>query len=160
MGLFGALGKIIAGKPIYSPEASSSTSGATPSNPLGQQADVPPSLPVVRIGRVENRRSSGRIDIYADLHNESNDAIFIDYALLMGVKRELNFQLRAGEARQLLLYSGQPLQVQPTGYAELAYRRQSDRDYFADYHQIRSRSTEQGYEITELLLQGPVKDVR
>jgi hypothetical protein len=160
MGLFGALGKIIAGKPIYSPEASSSTSGATPSNPLGQQADVPPSLPVVRIGRVENRRSSGRIDIYADLHNESNDAIFIDYALLMGVKRELNFQLRAGEARQLLLYSGQPLQVQPTGYAELAYRRQSDRDYFADYHQIRSRRTEQGYEITELLLQGPVKDVR
>lgn len=164
MGFFGALGKIMAGKPVYTPEDVAKQAGtdAPASQPqtVASSPAGPKSIPVVRLGRVECRVSGSRLDIYADIHNESNEALFLDRIFVLGTKRELDSQLRPGEAKQYAVYSGPLLANAPSGYAEVQYRKQSDGDYFADYHQIRSRPTgAHGYEVTEFRMQGPVKDI-
>jgi len=115
---------------------------------------------VVRIGRIENRTSGPQLQVFADIHNESHEPIFLDRILLAGSHRELDTQLRPGESRQFLIYVGPLFTTPPRGYAEIHYRRQSDGDYFADYHEIRRHQEgAQGYFVTELLLRGPVKDI-
>lgn len=160
MGFFGALGKIVAGKPVFEPEQNG-TSGSTPTpQSTGPMPAGPKAVPVVRFGRVECHASGPRIDVYADIHNESQEAIFLDRILLPGSKRELDSQLNPGQSRQYLIYSG-PLLSQPVhGCAEVHYRKQSDGDYFAGYHEIRCKPEgAAGYVITELLLRGPARDI-
>lgn len=171
MGFFGALGKILAGKPVYTPEDASGAGAVPPMQPDPANPDAyaaPPevgatpakTIPVVRLGRVECRASGQRVDIYVDMRNESAEPIFLDRILLLGTKRELDSQLRAGEGRQFVVYSGPLLTNPPSGYAEVQYRKQVDGDYFANYHQIRSQQEgDHGYVITEFRMQGPVKDI-
>lgn len=160
MGFFGALGKIMSGKPVYEnkPGGNEDPAYSGPESGLPSAAG-PKFIPVVRIGRVENRISGNRLDIYADIHNQSNEALFLDRVFFIGIKRELDSQLRPGEARQFIVYSGPLLMRQPDGYAELQYRKQSDGDYFANYHQVRSRQEGSNWQVSELLMQGPVKDI-
>jgi hypothetical protein len=142
------------GKPAYGPET------AEPAAQVAAEPAAGKTTPIVRIGRVECRANGSRLDVYADIHNESAEVIFLDKILLLGTTRELDSQLRPGEARQFRLYSGTLLQGQPGGYAEVRYRKQGDGDYFADYHEIRTRQQgQQGYYITEFLMRGPVKDI-
>ena len=158
MGIFGAFGRALMGKPAYTPEQVSKEASSEAGQPAASAG--PKTIPTVRIGRVENHASGQRLDVYADIHNESGEAIFIDRALLLGMRRELDSQLRPGESRQFVLYSGPLLMRQPSGYVELQYRKQSDGDYFANYHVIRSRQEgAQGFIITECLPAGPVKDI-
>lgn len=160
MGFFGALGKIVAGKPVFEPEDNPAQNGQSAEDTSGTLPVRPSEDPVVRIKRVECRPSGSRLDVYADIHNEAGEPVFLDKILLMGTQRELDSQLNPGQSRQYLIYSGPLMTQPPKGFAEVHYRKQSDGDYFADYHEIRSRQMgEEGYEITELLMRGPVRDI-
>jgi hypothetical protein len=161
MGFIAGFGRFLAGKPIYqatTPPATEPGHPAEPTHPvtaLGLK-----TIPIVRIGRVECHPSGNVLNVYADIHNESNEPIFLDSILMAGAKRELDNQLRGGESRQFQVYSGPHFMTPPSGYAEVRYRKQSDGDYFADYHEIRTRQEgAMGYIITELLQRGPVKDI-
>lgn len=168
MGLFGALGKIIAGKPVYTPEnvQQNQYNGPPPDVVADHQLGAPISagpktIPRVRFGRVVCHANGPRFEVYADVRNQSGEELFIDKIMLLGTKREVDSRLRPGESRQFLVYSGPPLTAQPGGYAEVQYRKQADGDYFADYHQVRCRQLPDGtYTITEMLLQGPVRDIQ
>jgi hypothetical protein len=150
MGIFGAFGRALSGKPAYGP--------VTPAEQPTPQGEA--SIPNVRIERVECHVSGDELTVYAEIRNEANEPIFLDKVLLVGAKHELDSQLQAGESRQFLLYTGRQFATPPTGYVELQYRKQNDGDYFASYHTIRSRQEGgEGYIITECLPAGPVKNI-
>ncbi len=174
MGFFGSLGKVLSGKPVFEPKQSQgelkpaelaalqANQTDTALGPVAQQNQTSTrrTPPVVRVGRVENQVSGGRLDVYADIRNESAEPIFLDRILLLGVVRQLDAQLQPGQTQQFVVYSGQLFANEPRGYAEVQYRTAADGDYFSDRHEIRSRQEgANGYYITECLLRGPVKDV-
>lgn len=159
MGLFGGIGKMLAGKPLIDTGSQDAQLGDSPQP--GQQAQPGDKIiPVVSFGRIEVHVDGQRLDVYADARNDSVVPVFIDWVVLCGIKRQLDIQLNAGEVRQLLVYSGQVFANQPSGYAEVQYRTAQAGDYFIDYHEIRSEQEgDIGYRITELLQRGPVKEV-
>lgn len=161
MGIFGSLGKVLSGKPVFEPENQGAQpdggqSGSQPAQPGGKV------IPVVRFGRIENQWDGPRLNIYADARNESAVPIFLDWVTMCGARRQLDLQLRPGEVRQTVIYSGPRMENKPGGYVELQYRTAQDGDYFMDYHEIRSEEEEGdlGFRVTELLMRGPVKDLR
>jgi hypothetical protein len=159
MGFFGALGKIIAGKPVFEttsqnpqPPVNTSMPGAAPVGPK--------RIPQLQLGRVESRLQSGRYELYVDIVNSSQEQVFLDNMTLFGTRKELDTQLRPGETRQHLVYIGHPLTNQPGGYAELRYRKQVDGDYFMTYFQVRfERESDGFFKPTEFRQTGPVKDI-
>lgn len=156
MGFLDAVVKIIAGKPVFEPEGQQSGSGGQSVTPPAG----PKAIPVVRVGRVECNVSGQRLDVYADIHNESHDVVYLDRILLAGRNQELDSQLNAGQSRQYHIYAGPLLASPPHRNAELQYRKQADGDYFADFHEVRTKQEgSQGHLITELLLRGPVRDI-
>ncbi len=164
MGFFGTIGKVLAGKPVYSPQdqakqnAQPNDGQAMLQQPAQQAGKV---IPMVRFGRIENQWDGPRLAVYADAENESKVPVFIDWIVFNGVKRQLDIQLRPGEVHQLLIYAGPLFQHRPGGYAELQYRTAETGDYFLNYHEIRSEEQgEFGFRVTELLQRGPIKDLR
>lgn len=164
MGFFRSLGKMLTGKPVYSPQDQNTPQQGQPGidHPVTQPGQPAAKvIPVVRMGRIENQVDGPRLAIYTDIRNDSAVPIFLDHVILCGTLQQLDTQLRAGEVRQLLVYSGPLLQNQPSGYVEVHYRTAETADYFVDYHEIHSHQEEdRGFIITELLLRGPVKDLR
>lgn len=162
MGFLQGLGRLLAGKPVFEAPPQPVAPGQTVPQTVDQKA-APSQLktiPMVRIGRVECQASGNNLNVFAEVHNDSHDPIFLDRIMLAGKTRELDTQLRAGESRQFHIYAGPLLTTPPSGYAEVQYRKQSDGDYFADYHEIRTRAEgDKGYFITELLQRGPVRDI-
>lgn len=115
----------------------------------------------MRFERIESQWNGPGLNLYVDTVNESPVQIFVDWVNLMGTKRQLDVQLRPGQTRQLLLYSGPRFQNRPEGYVEVQYRTVQDGDYFMNYHEIRSEQEgERGWRVTEILQRGPVKDLR
>jgi hypothetical protein len=171
MGFFGALGKIVAGKPVFTPEGEQKAAEPAPINAAqpNQQISpwdslttsaVPKTIPQLRLGRIENRVQNGRYELYVDIMNASAEPVFIDNITLLGARAELDSQLRPGETRQYRVYNAQPLTSQPNGYAELRFRKQADGDYFMAYYQMRFEHESDGfYKITEFRPTGPVKDI-
>lgn len=169
MGFLSGLGKVLAGKPVFTPEEESSKQNeVNPKNAVNSNVDQnqpiehagPKQIPQIYCGRVECLIKSGRCDLYIDVHNQSPQLVLIDDVNIFGVHRELQRQLRPGESHQELLYSGPLLTNEPRGYAVFRYRKQEDGDYFQSRFQIRFRRDQDGtYRITELLPAGPVRDI-
>lgn len=172
MGFFGALGKVLSGKPVYTPaeEAAKQQQGQSQPAPTGQSAQPEPAGPLpqagpkqppaVGIGRVECVMNGGRMDVHIDLVNQSSEPVFIDDITLLGTRHELQRELRPGETRQEFVYSGQPFTQQPQGYAELRFRRQSDGDYYLNYYNYYCVQQANGtYFIGQFRPTGPTKDI-
>jgi len=168
MGIFGAIGKVLSGKPVFTPQDQNTQqpdfgrqTGLGQAEPQLNQA-AGKVIPNVQFGRIENHWDGGRQDVYADAGNDSPVPIFLDWVNMCGAKRQLDFQLRPGESRQLLIYSGPRFANRPGGYVEVQYRTSQDGDYFMNYHEIRSEQEggEVGFRVTEILQRGPVKDLR
>lgn len=166
MGFFGAMGKILAGKPVYTPEDIAQQQGAASqslapptSSVMPPQSTGPKVIPQLHCGRVESRVEGNRLDIYLDLENASNDEVFVDRLAVLGQHRQVDRELRPGERHQILVYSGGPLTAAPQGYLEVQYRKQVDGDYFKSFYQIRFERHAHGFEVTEFHPAGPVKDI-
>jgi hypothetical protein len=161
MGFFSAMGRIITGKPVYTPQdVSGSRLEAPQPVPSAPTAPVEPKIiPQIHLGRVESHLQGGRLDIYGDMENPSTELVFIDKLALLGQHREVDRELKPGERHQVLLYSGAPLTATPQGYLELQYRKQIDGDYFKAFYQIRFERNQHGFEVTEFHQVGAVKDI-
>jgi hypothetical protein len=171
MGFFGVLGKIVAGKPVFTPEGEQQAQAPAPPAPASpnQQvaawdslttAAIPKTIPQLRLGRLENRVQNGRYELYVDIVNMSAETVFLDSITLLGARAELDSQLRPGETRQYRVYNAKPITSQAAGYAELRFRKQADGDYFMMYFQMSSvRESDGYYKVTEFRQTGPVKDI-
>lgn len=162
MGFFNALGKVLAGKPVFEPQQGGSTAAPTqqPAGPIQQTAAGPKHIPELHLGRVECQVNGERMDVYVDIANRSAEPIFLDDITVLGMRRELQRQLKPGEGRQQFVFSGQRLTNQPSGYAELRFRKVSDGDYFLNYYRYDcTQQRDGGYIIGLFRPTGPTKDV-
>lgn len=155
MGFFGALGKILAGKPIYDTTAPAPAGAASPQQPTG-----PVAVPVVRITRIESPVvGGGQMEINFDLHNESATTVFVDKVRLLGTARELDTDLAPGQVRELPVYHGTPPQTEANHYAEVQYRSPSGRYYIAQ-HEIRYHREADGVlHLAECHLIMPIREL-
>jgi hypothetical protein len=155
MGFFGALGKVLAGKPIYDTNSAPNTATGQPARP-GSTAKV---VPVVRITRVESPIQNGRLEVNVDVRNESAVTVRLDKIQLLGTTHDLDYDLRPGEVREVPVYSGPPVRDESNHYAEIQYRTESG-DYFAAQHEVRYRREGDGLlHISECRLVTPIKDI-
>jgi hypothetical protein len=154
MGFFGALGKVLAGKPIYGPEDVQPQAGSEPSaQPSGKV------VPTLRMTRVECPVEGTRMDVYVNIHNESTVEVFVDRMKLLGTVRQIDSQLRPGEARQFHVYSGSVLQNADHNDAEVQYRTTTG-DYFAARHNVRfQQEGDHTYRVSEFHLVLPIVDM-
>lgn len=166
MGFFKALGNILAGKPVY-PVSGGAQQSAQPAV-VGEQSPltaltgstVQKDIPQIRLGRIENEIRNGRYELYVDITNASQQPVFLDSIALLGSRAEPDTQMQPGDTRQFRIYTGSPLGSQPSGYAALRYRKQTDGDYFESYYEIRFKRESDGYyKVTEFRPVGPVKDI-
>lgn len=154
MGLLGVLGRIMQGKPIYMPEDQPKQTGAEQSvTPVRMQP------PQIELRRVENEYPNGRYELRVDMKNEANEPLFLDKVTIFSVRREIDRELKPGETREISIYSGQPLQREPSGYLDLQYRTVNDCDYFLAHYLLRARPTQHGFEVDDFRLAGPIKDI-
>lgn len=154
MGLLGMFGKIIQGKPIYTPEGQTDQPGRqSPAAPGRQQP------PQVSLNRVENNYPNGRYELCVDIKNDTSEPLFLDKVSVFGARREIDLELKPGETREVPIYIGQPFTSEPRGYVELQYRTVSDRDYFLGHYMPHLRVTERGFEVLSFREAGPVKDI-
>jgi len=125
MGFLKGLGRLLAGKPVFeaSPQTSQTGTDLPQQQNTGATPSQPKTIPMVRIGRVECHASGNNMNVFADVHNDSQDPIFLDRIMLAGKTRELDTQLRAGESRQFQIYAGSLFTTPPSGYAEVQYRK-------------------------------------
>ncbi len=168
MGFFGSLGRIIAGKPVFTPEDEVAKQGMSPmqqaAQPIAppdlQQEPTSKEIPELHCGRIECQINSGRCDLYVDILNHSHQQVFVNDVQLMGTHRQLQRMLAPGQAHQELLYSGPILMQHPDGYVTLRYRVQETNDYFRSQYKIRANQESDGhFRITELLPGAPIKDL-
>lgn len=160
------MGRILAGKPVYTPEDIARQQGTDyqpPVQPVAAAPGVPQHvgpkvIPQIHCGRIESLHNGNRLDIYVDLQNMSNEPVFIDKLAVLGQHREVDRELRPGERHQVLIYSGAPLTGAPQGYLELQYRKQADGDYFKSFYQIHFEKDVHGFEITDFR-QTALKDI-
>lgn len=159
MGFFGALGKILAGKPVYGPE-DSGTAQQAPTQPVGPAAPGPKVIPVVRVTRVESPIRGGRMEVNLEIRNESPVEVWIDKVYLLGTMRDLNDDLPPGASHEFHIYSGPVLQNDSHRDAEVQYFTGQPRDYFSARHEVLYERQSDGLHIKDLRLITPIKDLR
>lgn len=155
MGFFGALGKVLAGKPIYDTNATAGAEQPQPAQP-GSTAKV---IPVVRITRVESPIQNGRLEVNLDFRNESQMTLRLCKFHFLGHAHEIDYDLKPGEVRELPVYSGAPVQNESDHFAQIEYRTEEG-DYFAAQHEVRYRREGDGLlHISDCRLITPIKDI-
>lgn len=184
MGFMRSLGRIIQGKPVYDPsEEFQSISYRTDRHPEGadqamgqdvqQQQQQPQPIPggheqqgyklvpIVQMRRVECHNNGPRMDVYADIHNDSTQNINVDRITIAGASRALGKRLRPGEAQQFLVYSGTRPHSNPGGYADLQYRtEEGGGDYFIAQHRLQTKQEPDGtFSLYGFQLMRPIKDI-
>jgi hypothetical protein len=150
-------GKIIQGKPIYTPDGQAEQTGQESAQQSAAGQRVRP--PQVSLPRVENHFLNGRFELCVDMKNDSGETLFLDKVSVFGVRREIDLELKPGQTREVPIYIGQPFTAEPRGYVELQYRTVSDRDYFLGHYMPHLRPTERGFEILSFREAGPIKDI-
>jgi hypothetical protein len=168
MGFFGVMGRVLAGKPAYTPadvEAQKqadqqSSEGGNASSEQSTQTTAPQQPPAVMLGRVECVPKNDRVEVWVDVINQSQEPVFFDDMTVLGERRELQRLLRPGETHQELVYTGPALSGQPQGYAQLKFRRQTDGDYFMNHYQYYCVRQDNGtYFIGEFRPVGHTKEI-
>jgi hypothetical protein len=150
MGFFGALGKVLAGKPIFEPDNNArSGEGQAASRTSG-------SPPVVRITRVESPIRGDRLEVHVDIRNESNVPVFLDKISVLGTTRELDSDLAPGVVREFTAYVGPALKNDSHRDAELQYRTQ-DGEYFEARFDVRFYKESDGLHIGGFQPDGPIR---
>lgn len=152
MGIFGAFGRALMGKPAYGPE-----DVQVPARQETPQASGK-VVPTVRLTRVECPIEGARMDVYVDMHNESAVDVFVDRMNLLGTVRQIDSQLRPGQSHQFHVYSGPLLQNTSYNSAEVQYRTTTG-DYFAARHDVRfHQEGDRVFRVSEFRLILPIID--
>jgi len=163
MGFFDALGKVLAGKPIYGPEdAAQGQPGTAPAQPMNapQRTEAPHQhiVPVVRVDRVESRVNGNRTDVNLVVRNESPVAVWIDKIHVLGTMRDVNDDLQPGESYECTAYSGPIAMNDAHKHAEIVYFTDKERKYFEAMYDVRYQQQSNGWYPIDLRLLLPIKE--
>jgi hypothetical protein len=148
MGFFGALGKIIQGKPVFEP----TNNNQPPAQPQGdafgggnfgqtaapQQPGAQPPVqtgpkqpPHVEFERIVCHTNGNHMECDAFIKNHSQTDVDLDRLNLLGTSQDLGRVLRPGEEREFRIYNGNRPNSTSYNRAELTVK-----DATGDYFQI------------------------
>lgn len=141
MGFFGALGRIIQGKPVFeanqppaTPQPQMPTSAAPPAqNPL-YTASGQKVYPQVEIERTTYHTHGGNMDLDLYIRNHSQSQIDLDRLEILGTSRDLGTFLRPGEEREFRVYSGPRPNNTNMPNVQLYIRNEVGDMFCADFH--------------------------
>ncbi len=159
MGFLNELGRLVQGKPMYTPEdvkseeqqfTATTTPGVNPRN----------VIPVVSLTEADTRPDGNKVDIYGTVKNESSETLRVKAIHLLGMDRKLDIELSPRESNEVLLFNNVPkLRSQPKGQANLDYVTESG-NYLQSRHEIRyERENDGDFIITDFVLRLPIKDI-
>lgn len=126
----------------------------------GIQKDDENTFPVVQITRVKAHVNGEHLQVYCYIQNNWSGPIELDKITIFDTKRELDTVLRAGEARDFLVYDGLVLRKEHYDVV-LQYKTQKEGDYFAAEHTAKFsyRSQDDTYEVGDIQLNEPIRDI-
>src|SRR6266567_1130900 len=118
MGIFGALGRIVQGKPVFEVKQSPQNGNVpAPGQPLQSQPQPrtagPKVYPQVRIERVQCQTPGNNLQCDIYIKNYSGGEVDIDRFEFFGGHNDLGTVLRPGESREFRIYNG-PRPTNPT----------------------------------------------
>lgn len=118
------------------------------------------TFPVVQITRVKSHVNGDRLQVYCYIQNNWSGPVELDKIAIFDTKRELDTVLRAGEARDFLVYDG-PVLRKEHGDVVLQYKTQKEGDYFAAEHTatFAYRAQDDTYEVGDIRLNEPIRDI-
>ncbi|HSW81106.1 MAG TPA: hypothetical protein VLG40_01800 [Candidatus Saccharimonas sp.] len=131
MGFFGALGKILQGKPVFT---AGQGNAAQPGAPVVSSTSGK-VFPQVSIEHVECRTNGGGMDIDAFIQNYSQGQVQLDKIELFGHTTQVPVFLRPGEDREQRIYDGPRPTATNQPNLELYYKDASG-DYFCADHYV------------------------
>jgi hypothetical protein len=136
MGFFGALSKIIQGKPVFEVNQNQPQQSAPASVTPGQPVPTAPApagpkvYPQLYIGRVECRMSGDDMDVDIFIKNASQVQLDLDRISILGTSRDLGTFLRPGEEREFRVYSGDRPRNASHNHVEIDVKTDPGGDYF------------------------------
>lgn len=164
-GFFESLGRMVKGEPVFQPGDDGSRQQESAPAPAAAPVVQPShrtdgkTVPTVTIVRTECDIDDVYMTISAEVKNQSNEPVYVDKVMILGMKRELDRDMNPGEEHEFLIYQG----PRPTGThqtrAELHYRNKAG-DYFASIHFVEFRQLQDGmFVVDEVRFIPPIKDV-
>lgn len=137
MGFFGALSKIIQGKPVFEanqqPQQQGSAMPGAPT-PAASVAAGPKEYPRLVLGRVQCHMSGDDMEVEVEIQNESSQQLDLDQVRILGTAHDLGTFLRPGEEREFRLYEGDRPRSTSNSRVEVTFRTTPGGDYFqADF---------------------------
>jgi len=157
MGFFGALGRMIVGEPAFEPQRPSSTQPDRPeSGAVSSSAKI---VPVVQVVRVDSRIHGDSIEVYGHVRNDSTVDVELNKTYVLGATHQIDVFLHPGEERQCLLYAGPAPHDVSQHQAEIVFK-DTMGDYFKAVHLVSFHLQADGiYNVTNLQLQPPIRDM-
>ncbi|HSE61031.1 MAG TPA: hypothetical protein VLA88_01910 [Candidatus Saccharimonadales bacterium] len=166
MGFFGALGKIIQGKPVFEPNqntgqpqaGSASAQPVAPQPASSSQRIGPKQQPEVEFEQVVCQTNGVHMECEVEIKNNSHGQVDLDRLQFLGTNHDLGTVLRAGEARQFRVYSGN--RPNSTGYSkvELTVIDQTG-DYWQLWYHIDFKAVGDGTYIVDRIRLQQVRDI-
>jgi hypothetical protein len=118
------------------------------------------TFPVIEVRRVKTHDDGTNVQIYCQLQNTWHEELLIDKIRLLGTKLELDYQLRAGDVRDFLVYKGPRLRHEDK-HAEIDYCTSRDKDYFRAEFLVKYtyNAEDSTYTMDEMTLDEPIRDI-
>lgn len=172
MGFLDGLGRFITGKPVFQTDESSAMQQSQAPRPDEQPASPQTDsfgspidqsghviIPEIEVEDVRTHRHGDEMEVTAWITNCSEQQVRIDYCMMIGQKRLLNYELTSHQAHELVLYEGHVPKNNAYTRAELVFRllngHQFDHVYYVKYH----LEGDGVYLVDELHTDGPVRNM-
>jgi hypothetical protein len=165
MGIFGTLGKLIQGKPVFEPTNQPNGHAEVqeqPGSAFGQgtmqPSEGPKQMPHVEFERIECHMSGTHMDCDAFIQNNSHDNVDLDKLSFMGSSYDLGRQLRPGEEHEFRIYSGNRPNNTSYTRAELTVKDHTG-DYFELIYYVQFKAVGDGTYIIDRIQSQQVHDI-
>lgn len=156
MGFFGNLGKIIQGKPVYTPASVSKKSRAVfdinAAHESVSHVDEHGNkiVPNVTLEHCKTHFMGKNIQVTAWAQNNSNVEIELDRIFMLRTKIELDRRMKPGEGHEVKLYRGPILTHDKDHQAKLEYKIVENGDYFCvDFRVEFNRERENEFSVEQ-----------
>lgn len=160
MGFLQGLGRLLAGKPVFTTEDSTGsledkgTDGKTPVDERGYKI-----MPEVRILRTKPILKESELEVWMMIQNVSDATIFLDKINFLGYVFELDRQLTAGSSHDFRIYKGQAFASKPSTDTDIDYRLESSGDYFRAHFDVEFYMQDGHFLPKEFHPEGHVRDI-
>jgi hypothetical protein len=171
MGIFGTLGKILQGKPVFEPtnnmqgehaqaqnQPGGSPFGAGQPQGVAQAPAGPKQMPHVEFERIVCHSNGTHMDCDAFIQNNSHDDVDLDRLSIMGGTYDLGRVLRPGEEHEFRIYSGNRPNNTSYTRAELTAKDHTG-DYFQLIYYVQFKAMGDGTYVIDRVQSQQVRDI-